>query len=235
MLTIGICDSNAAHREQLQRVLTALLFEEGDVIYLQFPTGTAVLQALQVRQQAIDLLFLEVALPDMSGMMLASILRRDGYRLDLIFLTELERYVYDGYVYHAFDYLIKPISAKKISVCMRRYVAERLQTSQKYLTITTKGYTERLNLQKVLYFESCQRKITAVMERHMVEFYQKLGDLYAVVVDAGFLRCHQSYVVNQRQIAALRNQTIVLLNGKEIPVSKRYLTEVKAYMSKPVL
>ena len=91
MLTIGICDSNAAHREQLQRVLKALLFEEGDVTYLQFPTGTAVLQALQVRQQAIDLLFLEVALPDMSGMMLASILRRDGYRLDLIFLTELER------------------------------------------------------------------------------------------------------------------------------------------------
>lgn len=235
MLNIGICDGNLAHREQLQRVLKALLFEESDVNYLQFSTGSAVLQALQVQHKPLDLLFLEVALPDMNGMVLASMLRRDGYQLDLIFLTELERYVYDGYIYHAFDYLIKPISAKKISVCMRRYVAERLQSSKKYLTITTKGYTERLNLQQVLYFESCQRKITAMLEQHTIEFYQKLGDLYHVVAGAGFLRCHQSYVVNQRQIAALQNQTIVLLNGKEIPVSKRYLAEVKAYMSRPVL
>ena len=49
MLMIGICDNNAAHREQLQRVLTALLFEEGDVTYLQFPTGTAVLHSSAVR------------------------------------------------------------------------------------------------------------------------------------------------------------------------------------------
>lgn len=230
MLNIGICDSNAAHRNQLQKVLTALLFDTVEIRVTQFPSGQALLTAMENRTLHIDLLFLEIALPDMNGLRVASSLRAAAYKADIIFLTELERYVYDGYIYHAYDYLIKPISAKKIGVCIRRYISEKFGAKESYLTIASKGHTERLNLRKVRYFESRQRKIAAIMEDRTVEFYQKMGDLFQVIQNAGFIRCHQSYVVNTAQIAALQSSELLLLDGTPLPVSKRYLPDIRTLM-----
>lgn len=234
MLNIGICDSNAVHRDQLHKVLTTLLFDTTELQITQFPSGKAVLTALENRKFHVDLLFLEIALPDMNGLRVASALRAAACQADIIFLTELERYVFDGYVYHAFDFLIKPISAKKISICIRRYISEKFSAKGQFLTISSKGYTERLELQKVRYFESRQRKVAAILEERTVEFYQKMGDLYEVVQRAGFLRCHQSYVVNLSQIAVLHNHELVLLDGTPLPISKRYLPEVREQLLKPV-
>ena len=230
MLNIGICDSNAAHREQLHKMLSVLLFDTVEIRVTHFPTGQALLQALERRTLHVDLLFLEVALLDMNGLRVASALRAAACKVDIIFLTELERYVYDGYIYHAYDYLIKPITAKKISVCIQRYVSEKFCNKKAYLTIASKGNTERINLWKVRFFESRQRKVAAIMEDREVEFYQKMGDLFGRIQDAGFIRIHQSYVVNASQIAALHNHEVVLLDGTPLPVSKRYITEVRDHL-----
>lgn len=230
MLNIGICDSNASHRNQLHRVLSTLLFDTAEIRIFHFQSGQEVLKALENRTLHVDLLFLEIALSDVNGLCVAAALRAAAYKVDIIFLTELERYVYDGYVYHAFDFLIKPISAKKISVCIRRYINEKLDARGNYLTISSKGYTERLDLHKVRYFESRQRKVVAILEDRTVEFYQKLGELFEVVQRIGFIRCHQSYVVNASQIAVLQSHELILLDGTTIPVSKRYLSDVRTYM-----
>lgn len=227
MLNIGICDSNAAHREQLHKMLSVLLFDTVEIRVVHFATGQQLLQAMEQRKLCIDLLFLEVALPDMNGLRVASGLRAAAYRADIIFLTELERYVYDGYIYHAYDYLIKPISAKKIGGCIQRYVSEKFCNNKTYLTVASKGSTDRINLWKVRYFETRQRKIAAMLDDGEVEFYQKMGDLFDAIQESGFIRVHQSYVVNLSQITALHSHEVVLLDGTAIPVSKRYLTQVR--------
>lgn len=230
MLNIGICDSNAAHREQLHRMLSTLLFDTMDIRVTHFTTGQMLIDALEAKKLHVDLLFLEIALPDMNGLRVASAIRAAAYKADIIFLTELERYVYDGYVYHAYDYLIKPISAKKIGACIQRYVSEKFRSKEAYLTVVSKGATERINLWKVHYFESRERKVAAIMADCEVEFYRKMGELFETVQESGFIRVHQSYVVNAAQIAALQSHEVVLLNGQQLPVSKRYLTEVRDYL-----
>jgi len=234
MLCIGICDGNAAQREQLHKVLTMLLFDTTEIKISHYPTGNALINAVSSGVK-LDLLFLEIALPDISGLRIASALRKTKVDVDIIFLTELERYVYDGYVYHAYDYLIKPVSAKKIGVCLRRYVSERYSNTDRYLTIRTKGRVERLELRKIRYFESRERKIAAIMEEREVEFYHKMGELYEVIQKDGFWRCHQSYVINGSHVACLHNHEVILVDGTALPVSKRYMQELRTQLSKSSL
>lgn len=230
MLHIGICDGNHIHREQLHKVLATLLFDTTDIRVTQFPTGQQVVDALKNGTFHVDILFLEIALPDMNGLRVASALRAANFQADIIFLTELERYVFDGYAYHAYDYLIKPISAKKIGVCIQRYVREKIKNRETYLTIASKGNTERINLWKVRYFESRQRKVAALLDDYEVEFYQKVGDLFEIIRDSGFIRVHQSYLVNAAMISSMNSHEVALVDGTTIPVSKRYLTEVRDYL-----
>ena len=230
MLNIGICDSNAVQRNQLHRVLATLLFDTVELRVFHYASGKELLDALQSETFCVDLLFLEIALPDINGLRVAAELRSSEKKLDIIFLTELERYVYDGYIYHAYDYLIKPVSAKKIGLCMRRYVTEKFGAKEAYLVIKAGGNTERINLNKVRYFESRQRKVAAIMDDRTVEFYKKMGDLFTLVEKSGFLRCHQSYAVNASQIMSMHNHEIVLQDGTPLPVSKRYLTEVRDHL-----
>lgn len=235
MLHIGICDSNTAQREQLHKVLTMLLFDTTEIKISHYPSGNALINAVSGSGAKPDLLFLEIALPDISGLRIAAALRKAKVDLDIIFLTELERYVYDGYVYHAYDYLIKPVSAKKIGVSIRRYVSERYSNTDRYLTITTKGQVERLELRKIRYFESRERKIAAIMDDRTVEFYHKMGDLFEVVQKDGFWRCHQSYVINGNHVACLHSNEVILVDGTALPVSKRYLPELRTQLSKSSL
>ncbi|MBP3634461.1 MAG: response regulator transcription factor [Oscillospiraceae bacterium] len=230
MLNIGICDSNAAQRSQLHKVLVTLLFDTMDIRIFHYESGTVLLDALRSEQFCVDLLFLEIALPDMNGLKVAGQLRASEKKLDIIFLTELERYVYDGYVYHAYDYLIKPVSAKRIGLSMRRYIAERFGNKDAFLLIKARGNTERIDLSRVHYFESRQRKVAAIMDDRVVEFYKKMGDLFSVVEKSGFLRCHQSYTVNASLIVSLHNHEIILQDGTPLPVSKRYLPDVRNHL-----
>lgn len=234
MLNIGICDSNPVHREQLHRMLASILFDATDIRVTHYPNGREFLTELEKGQCRLDLLFLEIALPDMNGLKIASAIRLAAHKCDIIFLTELERYVYDGYLYHAYDYLLKPVTAKKIGGCVRRYISEKFKNQESYLTVSIKGNTERINLWDILYFESRQRKIAAIMEDREIEFYQKMGDLFAKIERAGFVRVHQSYVVNAGRIAALHSHELVLCEGSVVPVSKRYAADIKHLLQQDV-
>jgi len=235
LLHIGICDSNATQREQLHKILMMLLFDTTELKISHYPTGKALIDTMSGNGSKPDLLFLGVALPDICGLRVAAALRKASVRLDIIFLTELERYVYDGYVYHAYDYLIKPISAKKIGISIRRYVSEHFSNTDRYLSITSKGMVERLELSRIRYFESRERKVAAILDDREVEFYYKMGDLFEVIQKDGFWRCHQSYVINGNFVACLHNHEVILVDGTALPVSKRYLSEIKSQLSKSSL
>lgn len=212
-----------------------LLFDTTELKISHYPSGNALISAIGGHAAKLDLLFLEIALPDISGLRVAAALRKAAVQLDIIFLTELERYVYDGYIYHAYDYLIKPISAKKIGISIRRYASEHFSNTERYLTITSKGQLERLELRRIRYFESRERKVAAVLDDREVEFYYKMGDLFEAIRKDGFWRCHQSYVINGNHVACLRNREVVLVDGTALPVSKRYMPEIKAQLSKSSL
>ena len=75
---------------------------------------------------------------------------------------------------------------------------------------------------------SDKRKIRVVKtySEQIEEFYMKIQEVEKKLKEAGFIRCHQSYLVNTDQIVCLDGNTLVVQGDESIPLSRRYRKEV---------
>lgn len=230
MINIAICDQKYENRRETADLVTRLLFGETEVQFLFYKTGIQIMNDILNQRFRADLLFIDVLLPGVDGMRVVDFLRKQDLKTDVIFLTEAAEWAAEGYRYHAFDYLIKPVSLKRFEMTMQRYIEEHLYATADFLNVNIRGCSQKVQLQRVLFFESNERKITAVMMDEEITFYQKMSKLADSLNHTSFIRCHQSYIVNTDYISSVTATGILLMNKKKIPISKRYSKAVREYV-----
>lgn len=224
MLRIGICEDNKRDAEQLRRLLIRLLFPYGDLEIKNFIDGSEVIQAILEENFPVDLLFLDIHLKQVDGLTTAAFIRENGVDVDIIFLTASEKYVYQGYLYKAFSYLLKPLDEKRLENELVRYMKEKQESSEN-ITVFQKGRELHLPLDKILYFKSEKRKITAYMRQGTETFYGKMDEIELLVRTKGFIRCHQSYIVNYNRIDSFSRREFIIF-GVSVPISRKYYESI---------
>ena len=112
-------------------------------------------------------------------------------------------------------------------------IREILEAQPKAFSIKKQDRTEHIILSQVQYFVSDRRKIkTVFLSGDSVEFYMKMKDLDERLFSSGFLRCHQSYLVNMKQILYWDDRNITLVGGETIPISRKYKDNVGIKLQK---
>lgn len=102
-------------------------------------------------------------------------------------------------------------------------IQEIIEERPAAFSIKKQDRTEHVLLSQVRYFVSDRRKIkTIFLSGDSVEFYMKMKDLDEQLSSSGFLRCHQSYLINMKQILYWDECNITLIGGEIIPVSRKY-------------
>lgn len=226
MLHIAVCDPNTSHRAALCDAMEKLLFDGADYRFTCFSSGEALLEA---RGDGFQLVFLEIHLEGtLNGLQTAEQLRYRGPGTDIIFLTGAAEYIGAGYRYHAFDFLIKPVSMARLQETVGRYLEERLRRPADFLNVSIQRRSVQLPLHQIFYLESQRRKIVAHMGAEQVEFYGRLDQLEELLAPSGFIRCHQSYLVNLQYIRQLDSTSLTLPQGVSLPVSRPYLKRLRA-------
>lgn len=220
MLKIGICEDDKETSEQLHSVISKILFQYTDMKIQHFSDGEEVLEKIKQGNFKLDLLFLDIHMKRLDGMKTAEFIRRHKIDVDIIFLTVSKEHVFEAYRYKAFAYCLKPISEKNLSKDLMRYIEERDKCSD-YLNINIKGKEQWIPLSKVIYFESEKRKVIAHMLTDKVSFYAKMNEVEELVGSKGFMRCHQSYMVNRNMIDSI-GRTEIVVQGLRIPMSRKY-------------
>lgn len=103
--------------------------------------------------------------------------------------------------------------------------------NKKFYTATFRNTTVHIPLEHIYYFEVYKRRVTLYSKEYTEGFYfnstikkvqEELDNL-----DAGFIKVHQSYLININQIFKLEKDSVVLFNGKEIPISRTRKTELR--------
>ena len=113
-----------------------------------------------------------------------------------------------------------------------RYIREFLRKEERIKTVRVRGKEKNLLLDDILYFESHVRVVKAVMEDDSLDFYMKMNDLADELQEKGFFRCHQSFLINLDCVYRIENNNSVLLfNRRQIPVSRRYIHQLKQIMA----
>jgi len=209
--------------------------------YLEL-TGTycsAITAMKDIRGNAVDLLFLDIQMPELSGIEFAKLLPRDT---KIIFTTAFPQYAIEGYKVNALDYLLKPISyedfLKSTDKALEWFATQHRQQAynrDRFMLVKSDYKLVRVNLDDILYIEGL---------KDYVRFYLKNGDrlmslmsmkkLEDYLPKPEFLRTHRSYIVHMTETPTVDRFRIVF-GDTYIPVSDNYKDEVQAYFDEHTL
>ena len=217
MLRIGICDDTAAARENL-RLLCLKHFRLEEPEFFEFSTGDGAVRWLKGHPGALDLLFLDIEMPGISGMEAAEAIRAFDWEVLLAFVTGYTDYVYDGYAMGAVGYLVKPVSEEKLSSLLDRAAAALEQRAPAVYTLRNAQGMFKVPLREILYAASDRRQVTLTTSRGDYTFYGKLDDV-AAQLGAGFVRIHQRYLVNARAVSAVVGASVQVGEAR-LPISR---------------
>ncbi len=222
---IAVCDDEALFRENIKNLLLEYSFKENEEICIgEYSCGEDLLKAYSQEGVHDDVIFLDIRMDGMDGIETAKQLRAQGCRCLIVFLTSLGEYAQMGYEVKAFRYLLKEQAENDLH---RVLDACRLELSgEDYFCFSYERCSYSIPKRDILYFESKKRLVILHAEKEEHRFYQKLDDLELRLSKEGFLRCHKSFLVQERHIKSWRESTIWLADGTELPVSRTYEKEV---------
>ena len=231
MIYIGICDDEEKQRKKIHDVISHILFAYDEMQFSYYTSGSEVLQAIEQNQFPCELLLLDINMPGQNGLNIAAYIRDHQIDVDIIFITVSSEHVFDGYTFQAFSYLLKPLNINRIEEELHRYMALR-NRGARCLHVNVSGKQIQIFLDRVQYFMADNRKIVAFYRgaEENISFYAKMGDVEQMLSEDDFIRCHQSYLVNPHYVQSC-SRTEIDLGGEQIPVSRRYVNQVKSYFN----
>lgn len=219
MFRIGICDDEQEARFALRCAVERLL-ERADIpsVLYEFSSAEGFLTWLSRHPNELDLVFLDIEMPDMSGMEAAGKIREKDAHLPLVFVTGYADYVFDGYTVGALDYLTKPLALPRLESVLRRVQALLYQREPETYTIQNKDGLFRVPLSHILYFMSDRRQVTLVTRARTLSFYAKLDDVERQL-GGDFVRLHRRYLANVGAVDSMEGDT-VHIGPEDLPVSR---------------
>ena len=248
MYSVLIIDDEPLARRELVKALES----RSDISRIE--TAEDASRALDMLQASeFDVVFLDIQMPEMTGIELLEISQQRHIRLPaVVFVTAYSEYAVAAFEHHAVDYVLKPISAarivKALDVAIRRSEAERISklldalpelqglNSQKpkRIAIKVQGRIVFINPSEIMFVQAEGNYVllqgphgSHLLRESMNQVEQKLARF-------GFVRIHRSVIVNAQFVREFRpcytgEYTLTLVNGKEFTVTRTYKKNLKQF------
>ena len=230
-MNIAICDDQDVCLCHLYGIITEYMnnIEINNYKIQTYTDSRTLLQ--EYLPNKFEFIFLDVDMPSLDGFSIAEQIRKLDLDSDIIFVTKMSQEIEQGYRYNARAYLCKPVTAQSISSLMDRLFEERSRKRElgRYsVKLKGSGAKIELNLGTVIYFESNLHYVTAVTADDTFIFYGRLAQIEENLKTLGFVRVHQSYLVNMNFIFALVNNQVVFKGDMiKIPLGRKYKEAAK--------
>lgn len=191
-----------------------------------------------LKNQKVDLIFLDINMPTLSGIDFAKSLQHPP---GIIFTTAYRNYAVESYELNVIDYLLKPISFGRFLKAIDKFFAQRgkqsdaisepsKDTSNDFYSATDHIYVNankkyvKVAFAEILYVESVKDYVRIHLAEKSITTKDKIS-AFAEKLPDSFIRIHRSYVVNSDRITAF-TALDVEIGRKEIPIGSSYKVEV---------
>jgi DNA-binding LytR/AlgR family response regulator len=219
-LTCAIIDDEYLARQYIRDYIERLPFLDlvGDY-------NSPLLIMDELKRNAIDILFLDIQMPDITGIDFLKILNPQPY---IILTTAYKEYALEGYEHNVVDYLLKPFSFDRFLKAINKVVdmVEKERIGRTYMTIRADRKLYKINYDDLIYiegqrayvtFHTTQKKITALIS--MKELEEKLPR-------DQFIRIHKCFIVSIKYLESLEGNMIEIC-GKKLAVGNSYRDQVE--------
>lgn len=214
LIAIAIDDENMA-LEVIKAHASKIPFLELNAVF------SDAIQGLEYhRSNPVDLIFLDINMPDISGIDLAAMLPKETM---IIFTTAYSDFAVKGFELNALDYLLKPFSLSRfLKACQKAQEWKDLRPNdgnESFFIKTSEGQI-RVNYSDLLFCEAAGNYVTFQLEQEKLISRMTFGELEKLL-PSFFIKTHRSYLVNKKRMDRVERHQVHL--GKfVVPVSVSY-------------
>lgn len=194
------------------------------------------MKAFEVLQnQKIDLIFLDINMPKMSGLDFIKTLSNPP---KVIITTAYRKYALDGFDLNVVDYLLKPISLERFMAAIDKFnqfnkgenkqpaiEIEHIDKGIPFIYVKAERKNVKVLLDEITYIESLKDYVVIHKISENIITKQKISSFEESLPKDMFVRIHRSYIVSISKITAV-TKTSIEIGKKELPVSRNYKNEV---------
>lgn len=220
MYQIAFCDDETAELDKVESMITAYgeQQEDWEAAIERFVGAEELLKAVKAKKYQPDLLFMDIYMPEKTGIEVAKELREMGMECRIIFLTTSREHALEAFRVDAAQYLVKPVSEEELFPLVDRVLENLEKEKKKYLLFRIDNSDYRIALQDIVFCEA-QKKRQCICMTDGTHYMlgMTMGRLYEMLAEYSvFAKVGVSYIVNMEHIVCMSVHEIEMDNGKKI-------------------
>jgi len=181
---------------------------------------------------AIDLLFLDINMPKISGLTFYKSLQSPP---EVIFTTAYPQYAVDGFEVNAIDYLLKPFSFDRFFTAVNKVVEKKFTTENKlddnrFIMIKSSKTLHKILLEDILFVEAYGDYVKVHLNDQYILTNATFTSILEVLPSQLFIRTHKSFAINFKKMNSISGNQITIKNHK-IPIGQKYKAEFVEFMN----
>jgi DNA-binding LytR/AlgR family response regulator len=199
--------------------------EKIDYLTLVGECEDAIALNTMLKNQQVDLIFLDIEMPEMSGLELLSNLTKPP---KVIIVSAYEQYAIKGYEFDVIDYLLKPVSFDRFLKSVNR-IHDQLQSKQKegddYIFVKSDKQLKKIVLKEILFIQSMENYAVIQTTSTKEIVYTTLKQIYDLLPQQIFQQVHRSYIVNIDRVNTIDGNQLNVESYK-IPVARNFRDKI---------
>lgn len=228
-VNIAICDDEITALEHIKnKVLDIASTRKVSVNVFTYSDAKRLIDVLCSNEKVIDILLLDIEMPQISGLDVAKTIRKYRENLILIFVSCHEQYVFESMEYSPFRYIRKNKISEELPLAMKAAFTRFENERGRSIIIKTDGGEKMLRSSQIMYYEIENRRLNIHLSNgKKLLAWKTIKELTEEMNDERFIKLHSGCVVNVQYISEFSNNDVTLENDERLIVSRRQIKEVK--------
>lgn len=225
-MLIAVCDDCIEDRQKIKGLIADYGTQHKESIKVQeFVSGAELCRDIE-RLGTFGIIFIDINMKQEDGLQITKKIRDIYPQMPIVIVTESMSYALEGYKVKASRFLVKKTLEAMLPECLDELLTEFALKSQRKTFSFVEGTIE-LEIQRIIYIETDRHKNIFHTIGGEYGLYKKLGEIESELSGFGFVRIHQSFLVNMKYIEKISSYTMTLTTGTELSVPKSRYQQVK--------
>ena len=225
-----LCDDDNVFLDKLETRIRGMCQKHGIAVGMErYDSSKKMLEGLK-DLDTVPVFLIDIDMPEVNGFAVASFLKKWNRECCIGFVSNKDELVFQAFAYHPFFFIRKMHLDEELEPQLLE-LQKKMGVKVPKIELQTGRQTVEVALDTIWFVESEKNYLLFYREKDergdAVRARMKIAEAEKELEPHGFVRTHKGYLVNMNYVYRLRENEILLLNGKHVPVSRSYLNQVR--------